>query len=83
MEGVTNPGLAICRAKVVTRRQVFLPPRANAIDAAIHIATGVMTHRSTRYRPRPEHDACPGNAAPGISNVGAIHDRLGWRWIEG
>jgi hypothetical protein len=27
--------LAVCRAKVVTRKQVLLPPHSNAIDAAI------------------------------------------------
>jgi hypothetical protein len=30
-----------------------LPPRANAIDATIHVATGVMTNRSARHRTRP------------------------------
>ena len=59
-----------------------LPPHPNAIDAAICIATGVMTDRSARHRTRPEHDACPGNAAGRIFNVLAVHDRLGWRWIE-
>ena len=58
-----------------------LPPHPNSIDAAICIATGVMTDRSACHRTRPEHDACPGNAAPGIANVGAVHDRVGWRWI--
>ena len=60
----------------------LLPPCADAIDATIHIATSVVTDRRARHRARPEHDACPGNAAPGIPNVGAVHDRVGWRWIE-
>jgi len=59
-----------------------LPPRPNAIDAAICIAAGVMTDRSARHRTRPEHDACPGNATYWIFNVLTVHDRLGWRWIE-
>jgi len=59
-----------------------LPPHPNAIDAAICIATGVMTDRSACHRTRPEHDACPGNATGRIFNVLAVHDRLGWRWIE-
>jgi hypothetical protein len=59
-----------------------LPPYPNAIDAAICIATGVMADRSARHRTRPEHDACPGNATLRIFNVLAIHDRLGWRWVE-
>jgi len=67
---------------LVIRQTSLLPPRPDAIDAAIHIATGVMTHRSARHRTRPQHDACSGNAAPGIANVRAVHDRLGWRWIE-
>jgi hypothetical protein len=67
---------------LVIRQTKPLPPRPNAIDAAIHIATGVMTHRSARHRPRPEHDACPHNATGRIFNVLAVHDRLGWRWIE-
>jgi len=59
-----------------------LPPRPNAIDAAICIAASVMTDRSARHRTRPEHDACPGNATGRIFNVLAVHDRLGWRRIE-
>ena len=60
-----------------------LPPRSNAIDATIHVATGIVTDRSTRHRSRPEHDARAGNAPPGITLVCAVHDRFGWRWIEG
>jgi hypothetical protein len=41
-----------------------------------------MTDCSARHRTRPEHDACPGNTTDGIFNVLAVHDRLGWRWIE-
>ena len=59
-----------------------LPPYPNAIDTAIGIATDVLTDRSARYRARPEHDACPGNATHRIFNVLAVHDRPGWRWIE-
>ena len=59
-----------------------LPPHPNAIDATICIATGVMTDRSARHRTRPEHDARPGNATLRIFNVLAVHDGLGWRWIE-
>jgi hypothetical protein len=59
-----------------------LPRRPNAIDATICVATGVMTDRSARHWTRAEHDACPGNAMGGITDVFAIHDRLGWLWIE-
>jgi hypothetical protein len=41
-----------------------------------------MTDRSARHRTRPEHDACPGNATGRIADVLAVHDRLGWGWIE-
>jgi hypothetical protein len=60
-----------------------LPPRSNAIDATIHVATGIVTDRSTRHRTGPEHDARAGNAPSGITLVCAVHDRFGWRWIEG
>jgi hypothetical protein len=30
-----------------------LPPHPNAIDATVHVATGVMTDRSARHRTRP------------------------------
>src|SRR4051794_41826753 len=59
-----------------------LPSHPNAIDAAIHVATGVMTDGSTCHRTSPEHDACPCDAMGGITDVLAVHDRLGWRWIE-
>ena len=59
-----------------------LPPRSNAVDAAVHIATRVMTNRSARHRTRPQHDTCPGNAARWICGVLAIHDRIGWLGIE-
>jgi hypothetical protein len=59
-----------------------LPPHPNAIDATIHVATGVMTDRSARHRTRPEHDASPCDAMDGITDVFAVHDRLGWRWSE-
>ena len=59
-----------------------LPPHPNAIDAAIHIAAGVMPDRSARHRTRPEHDAGPRHATGRIADVLAVHDRLGWRWIE-
>ena len=70
------------RAKVVTRKQVLLPPHTNAIDATICIATGIMTDRSPRHRTGPEHDAGPRHATGRIADVLAVHDRLGWRWIE-
>jgi hypothetical protein len=41
-----------------------------------------MTDRSARHRTRPEHDAGPGNTTNRIFNVLAVHDRLGWGWIE-
>jgi hypothetical protein len=59
-----------------------LPPHPNAIDATVCIAAGVMTDRSARHRTRPEHGPRPGNATLRIFNVLAVHDRLGWRWIE-
>ena len=59
-----------------------LPPHPNAIDAAIQIATGVMTDRSARHRTRPEYDAGPSHATGRIADVLAVHDRLGWRWAE-
>ncbi len=59
-----------------------LPPHPNAIDATIHVTTGVMTDRSARHRTRPKHDACPCDAMGGITDVFAVYDRLGWRWIE-
>ena len=58
------------------------PPRPNAIDAAIQIATGVMTDRSARHRTRPEHDAGPRHATGRIADVLAVHDGLGWRRAE-
>ena len=63
--------------------QNILPPCPNAVDATVHVATGVMTNRSARHGTRPEHDACPGNAPPGITLVRAVHDRVGWRRTEG
>jgi hypothetical protein len=65
--------------KVVTRKQSALQPPPNAMDAAIQIATGVMTDRSVRHRTRPEHDAGPRHAIGGIADVLAVHDGLGWR----
>ena len=59
-----------------------LPPHSDAIDAAVCIATSVMTHRSACHRTRPKHDACARNAACRIFSVLAVHDRTGWRWIE-
>jgi len=41
-----------------------------------------MTDRSARHRTRPEHDAGPRHATGRIADVLAVHDRLGWRWIE-
>ena len=78
---VTSLGVpAAARAR--DQRNKPLPPRPNAIDATICIATGVMTDRSARHRTGPEHDACPGNASHRIFNVLAVYDRVGWGWIE-
>ena len=66
----------------MTREQSTLPPHSNAIDASVHIASGIVTDRSARYRTRPEHDAGPRHATGRIADVLAVHDRLGWRWIE-
>src|SRR3954468_9445948 len=63
-------------------RNTPLSPHPNAIDATIHVTTGVMTDRSARHRTRPEHNACAGNASLRIFDVLAVHDRLGRRWIE-
>jgi hypothetical protein len=41
-----------------------------------------MTDRSARHRTRPEHDAGPRHATGRIADILAVHDRLGWRWIE-
>jgi|UPI0004808D5B hypothetical protein len=64
------------------RKTSDLPTRPNAIDAAICIAAGVMTDCSARHRTRPQNDACPCDAMGGITDVFAVHDRLGWRWME-
>ena len=81
IEWVTSLGVpAAARAR--DQRNKPLPPRPNAIDATICIATGVMTDRSARHRTRPEHDAGPRHATGRIADVLAVHDRLGWRWIE-
>jgi len=47
-------------------------PRADAIDAAICIAAGIVADRSTRDGPGPQHDAGPRNATNGIVDVLAI-----------
>ena len=48
-----QPGLPICRAKFVTRNKC-LPPHPNTIDAAIGIATGVMTDRGSGDSPHTD-----------------------------
>ena len=64
------------------RKQVLYRRTPTRLTPPFTVATGVMTDRSARHRTRPEHDACPRNATGGISDVLAVHDRLGWRWIE-
>jgi hypothetical protein len=59
-----------------------LPPGSDTIDATIRIAAGVMTDCGARHRAGPEHDACPSNATRWVGSVLAIHDRIGWAWIE-
>ena len=59
-----------------------LPPHSNAIDAAICIATGVMTDRSARHWTRPEHDAGPRHATGRIRNVLAVNHGPSRRWTE-
>ena len=68
--------------RLVARKNKLLPPNSNAVDTPICIATGVMTDRSTRYRSRREHDAGSCHATDGIADVLAVHDRVGWHWVE-
>jgi hypothetical protein len=75
-------GATIVDRPVLHRKTRALAPHSHAIDAAVCIATGVMTHGCACHRPRPEHDACAGNAACRIFRVLAVHDRAGWRRVE-
>ena len=55
-----------------------LPPHPNAIDAAIHIAAGVMPDRSARHRTRPEHDVVEVVNAHGRHFVRGMFNMDGW-----
>jgi hypothetical protein len=76
---VTNPA---CRLPHQGRdpQKSSLPPRPNAIDAAICIATDVMTDRSARHRTRPQHDR-PGprlrGCLQGLPGLGSPAGRRG------
>jgi hypothetical protein len=77
-----NASENVSSANFMRRTQRPLPPHTHAIDATIHIPTSVVPDGGARDRARPEYDAGPGNAPPGISNVCAVDDRIGWRWSE-
>ena len=74
--------LVTLRRRARDLRNKPLPPHPDAIDATIHVATGVMTDRSARHRTRPEHDACPGHATVRIFNVLAVNYGPGQCWTE-
>ena len=60
--------------RLVTREQRPLPPHSNAIDASIHIASGIVTDRSTRNGAGVEHHACPRHATRRVAYVSAVND---------
>ena len=55
--------------------QDSLTVRPNAVYAAVCIATNVLTHRSARHRPGPQHYARPRYAARWIADIRAVHNR--------
>src|SRR4029079_18090206 len=63
------------RSEAVAILFTGLPPRTNAIDAAIGVATGIMTDCRTRDGPWPQHDAGSRNAACRIVNIWTVYDR--------
>src|ERR1700757_158802 len=55
--------------------QDSLTVRPNAVYAAVCIATNVLTHRSARHWPGPQHYARPRYAARRIADIRAVHNR--------